>query len=316
MIWKAKNNKIKAADEVCMMSLSEDAYHQTILQLAEKATNEVSWNVTEHVLHSLWVTPVVANDEDENFMYGCQRCGYILHPGWRGTNLMVKSTRNKLTSSFSSSATTGSRKTARRRQQRKRKRQARAEDRRSADHGCRRRRTSASQPYNNKNENIVPLDTNKSSHTPTTDYQRLVLLKNDRPRNNCDRNHFVLTCGRCRDRVHLRGMPKSTTTTISPVTTATKNKKKMGTVATANNSVAAITTKAEESLTNNYEALLPSTTTTTDQSSLGSSRRRSLLEQKRDEKFGRKKIKKSGGSISSSKKSGNIMDFLSSLNDI
>jgi len=315
-----------------------DSYHQTILSLAETSNtdSEIPWQVSQHVLDRVWSTTSSSNndssssatvtDVDDTVVYACQGCGYLIHPGWKGTNLRVKRSNNGSSS-------------IRRRKQRKRIRVERAQEMKAKDNRNNRRRSSVANTNNNTNS----VD---SGSTNTASLQhRLVLLRDDE---SCStdrlvaRNHLVLTCGRCRDKIHLKGLLQQQLKTTSPNVAAPTYKKKMtssitslnggnssdGIGSLANNFVSLPPACSSHQVNNRKKKALPSpqvamatsiaatiATSSTSKASLSSSPSVSLLEQKREEQFGARKRKKKAKSISSDKKTGNLLDFLSSLND-
>jgi hypothetical protein len=309
-----------------------DSYHQTILCLAETSNTdtEIPWQVTQHVLDRVWSTSsnidassfATITDVDDTVVYACQGCGYFLHPGWKGTNLRVKRSNNGSSSN-------------RRRQQRKRRRVARAEEMKANDNKNNRRRSSVTNTNNNTNSG-------DSDSTAANIQHRLVLLLNDE---SCTadrsvvRNHLVLTCGRCRDKIHLKGLLQQQLKTTSSNVVAPTYKKKM--ISSITSLIGGSNSDGTGNLADNFEPLPPgrssyqvnnrrkkpspqvamaasiaatvaTSSTTKSSSSLPSI---SLLEQKRDEQFGARKRKKKAKSISSDKKTGNLLDFLSALND-
>ena len=304
-----------------------DSYHQTILSLAESSNTdtEIPWQVTQHVLDRVWCTTSSPNndaststtvtDVDDTVVYACQGCGYLLHPGWKGTNLRVKRSHNGSAS-------------MRRRKQRKRRRVARAEEMKAQDIRNNRRRSFVA----NTNKN-----TSSGDSATTAELQhRLVLLQDDE---SCTtdrpvvRNHLVLTCGRCRDKTHLKGLLQQQLKTTSPIVAAPTYKKKMnggsgsdGNGNLADNFVSLPPARSSYQANNRKKKTPPQVvmsaaiaatiaTSSTTKSSSSSSPSISLLEQKREEQFGARKRKKKAKSISSDKKTGNLLDFLSSLND-
>jgi len=312
-----------------VVSRLTDAYHQTVL-MGEISNNEISWHVTQHVLDHIWVSSATSSTNanetssfanngqssatatDENIVYACQGCGYILHPGWKGTKLRVKRPNKDG-------------KTIRRREQRKRRRKSCAEETRAKDNfRYQHRHTSSSGP--NDGNAVVNTNSSNKSTSYKTHHQRLVLLQDDE--RSLVRNHLVLTCGRCQDKIYLNGfrreqqMKTNLNATIIPISSTTSTITKMG------------------NLADNFEPLPPSSATAVRPVSYGkkkpsppqvvsmvaaatsitknrsSSSSLSLLEQKREEQFGRKKKRKSKvNSISSGKKTGNLLNFLSSFND-
>jgi hypothetical protein len=311
-----------------------DSYHQAILSLAEASNTgtEISWQVTQHVLDRVWSTTSSSNIDasssatvtDDAVIYACQGCGYLLHPGWKGTNLRVKRFNNGSSS-------------IRRRKQRKRRKIARAEEMKAKDNRNNCRRASFG--------NTKKISNCADAATTTADLQqRLVLLRDDE---SCTtdrsivRNNLVLTCGRCRDKTHLKGLLQQQLKTTSSHLVGPIFKKM---TSSTTSFIVGSSGDGIENLADNFEPLPPArssyqvnnrkkkhppspqvamaasiaatiATSSRTKASLLSSPSTSLLEQKRKEQFGEQKRKKKAKSISSDKKTGNLLDFLSSLND-
>lgn len=289
-----------------------DAYHQTVLGLTESSNTEVAWDVSQHVLDRLWASSTPAEDNVssssikpatvastfDSTIHACQGCGYGLYPGWRGTSMRVK--RPKQPSSLSA------KKTVRRREQRKRRRAARAEEMKAKDNNGRRRSSGVA--------------TTRNDDSATTN-QQLVVLQDDPSIGRLERNRLILTCGKCQDKTYIKGLRREqkqrTSIRSSAITSrgasATIKKRDPPFVPSGN--------------ANNHEENFvslpryrknppppPPPPVAAASKPLKSSL--SLLEQKREQQFGaRKKKKKRVTELSSNKKSGNLLNFLSSLND-
>jgi hypothetical protein len=154
-------------------------YWWKILRLAETSSGEIPWFTSQHVLDRLWQTsrdgPDTATHSACKWVhYACQECGFLLHPGWRGTRIR-SSGRDDL---YSAAVL----KTMRRREQRKRHQAARAKQMRAKDSGGR------------------PVSTKQATADPS-----ILLLESSPKINLLDRNHVVLTCGRCCARYCVKG---------------------------------------------------------------------------------------------------------------
>jgi len=282
-------------------------YHQTVLRLTQDfSTTEVAWDVSQHVLGRLWDDDSSANGGSAQVVppassasatpaHACQRCGYRLYPGWKGTSLRVK--RPKPPSSLSA------KRTIRRREQRKRRRTARAEEMKAKDHTTNSRRHASSARPNTTTPDGNSADTDSDA----TAKQPLVLLRDDPNIGRLDRYRLVLNCGRCRDKTHLKGLRRD------PQQKYPGNKSNPAVVT-------ARTTKATigrvDDLSDNFIRLPklskkpppPRTAAGAVNAAKKSPfpTKMSLLEQKM---AGKKKKKKTD------KTSGNFLNFLSSLND-
>jgi len=199
-------------------------YHQITLGLAETSNNEIAWEVSQQVLDRLWIAglggeasvatsssavvksivldatataPSAAAIDFEDTVYACQACGYLLHPGWRGTYLRVKRPKPFLSIS--------TKKTVRRREQRRRKRIARAEEMKANNKNRSRSRPSSSsyslpKPSSSSSSIKAGSEDANDEHTnarTTNQHKRLLVLRDDLFIGRLDRNHLVLSCGRC-----------------------------------------------------------------------------------------------------------------------
>mmetsp|Transcript_2192 Transcript_2192/g.5837 ORF Transcript_2192/g.5837 Transcript_2192/m.5837 type:complete len:307 (+) Transcript_2192:153-1073(+) len=278
-------------------------HRRTVLRLArEHRGSEIAWDVSQSVLDRLWEQQSAAaapNDpagrgavasgtaaappskQGAVTAYACQGCGVRLHPGWEGSTLRVQRPGKWSTPS--------ARRTVRRRALRKRRAAALAaeRDRRVRNH----RRTPPSggaKPW-------------------------LVVLRDD-PVGPLDRNRLVLTCGLCRHKTYLKGLRRDLPVPSPPRQTAASK------APTTPVAVPPRTTGGVANLSENFERLpeLPGKTSkkskpranhpptaTAGGATKAPSTSMSLLEQK----MGRKKKKKPPPS------GGNLMSFLSSLND-
>lgn len=307
--------------QVCSdVSRLTDAYHQTVLGLTESSNTEVAWDVSQHVLDRLWTSSNPVEDSVsppsiklatvsstfDSTIHACQGCGYGLYPGWRGTSMRVK--RPKQPSSLSA------KKTVRRREQRKRRRAARTEEMKAKDnHGRRRSSVSSLRPdmsvASTRNDNNAAVN------------QHLVVLQDDPIIGRLERNRLVLTCGRCQDKTYIKGLRREqqqrTAIRSTPITSRgasgyiKKRAPPFVPVGDANN-------LAEDFVSlPRYRKKPPKPPPPRVAAALKPSKSSlSLLEQKREQQFGaRKQKKKRVTELSSNKKTGNLLNFLSSLND-
>lgn len=311
--------------QVCSDDVSQltDAYHQTILGLTESSNTKVAWDVSQHVLDRLWMSSATSGSAEENerlssanpataaafhkcTVHACQACGYRLHPGWRGTSLRVK--RPNKPSSPSA------KRTIRRREQRKQRKAARDKEMKAKDQNGRRRSSLSSSAVAKTTGDVI--ETN----------QRMVVLRDDPSIGRLERSRLVLSCGRCQDNTYLKGLrrePKQHTgggpTAASIARDSAYNKKKRAAMTSE-------TTGEVDNLAENFEPLpryqkkppprvqaAASTASNTAKLEASLLPSLSLLQQRME--IGRKKKKKKVTSISSSNKSGNLLSFLSSLND-
>jgi len=137
------------------------------------------------------------------------------------------------------------------------------------------------------------------------------------------RNYLVLTCGRCQDKIHLSGFRqeqqkktilKATFIPSSSTTTATITK--TGNLADNFEALPPSSATSVRSVSYRKKKPFPPPAASTTNNRSSSSPSLSLLEKRREEQFGRKKKRKSKfDSISSDKKTGNLLNFLSSFND-
>lgn len=161
-----------------------------------------------------------------------------------------------------------------------------------------RRRAILAEQFKAKNRKRRPQNTASSS---PFDASTAKILRDDPDVGRLDRNRLVLTCGRCRCKTYLKGLRREVhSASTSPVTTdklatAVEKKRKIQNDGLGDDFI---------SLPKKDPILPASAAGSKPNSSL------SLLEQK----LGRKKKKKTNGGVSKPK-SGNLMSFLSSLND-
>jgi len=168
-------------------------YHQTVLRLAhEFSDTKIAWDVSQNVLDKLWdgnANDSSAADTAEiagtAIHHACQSCGFRLHPGWNGTSLRVKRPNRP--------SLVKVKKTLKRREQRKRKRATRAEEMKARDNRGRRQNSATS------------TNTNSSTDISATN-PKMVFLRDDSGISRLDRNVLVLTCGRCRNKTNLKGL--------------------------------------------------------------------------------------------------------------
>jgi len=271
------------------MSERTHEFHQTILRLAhEFSAEELAWDVSQEILDKVWEQ--ASNKEDNpieaassnggdstTISRSCQACGFQIHPGWRGTTLRVK--RRRPIESLA-------RKRTLKRRALRQKKKALLEQQQSAK----------DRPRHNRRKN---------SASNTSNASRLYLLSDDSTVGPLDRNLLVLTCGRCGDKTCLKGLKRE-----PPL-----QRKKQPSVLGASKPMAS---GGVDNLSGNFEQLpkLAATKTPPVAQSLRGAPAKSrtslptktLLEQKLTKKSKKKKKP-------TAKKSGNLMDFLSSLND-
>lgn len=279
------------------------SYHQTMRGLAQECCNAVAWDISQTVLdrhrekgfpsdppaelsavntQERKALPSASSTESIHPLtsQACQGCGFHLHPGWRGTSIRVR--RPPKASSLSAN------RTLRRREQRKRRRAARAEDM-NVKETSRGRRT--------------PVSTTDGSNP--TDEKQFAILYDSRSICRLDRNLLVLTCGRCHEKTYLKGLRREIR---DPSGTHSKPAPQSSVAAKARADAS-----GTGSLGENFEPLPKHRRKPPPRESLHASESSaplSLLEQK----LARKK-KKKPTSISSNEKSGNLLLFLSSLNN-
>ncbi len=260
-------------------------YHQNVLRLAhEFSGSEIAWNVSQHVLDRLWENEVSspASSAPSNnssstavIAHGCQVCGFQIHPGWKGTTLRVKRP-NKVSS-------VSAKKTLRRRELRKRKKAARAEAMKAKRSG---RRSN---------------DEDKVTAAGGT----LCLLRDDSGIGPLDRNRLVLTCGRCGDKTLCKGLKRETQ--VQPKIMHSNPPRKPQ---------ASISSKS--AALDEFQRLPTISKKPPPQPSRGKIATQKLSSSKMtplEQKLALSKKKKKKPKPSQSKKGGNLMNFLSSLND-
>jgi hypothetical protein len=321
-----------------------DLYRRDVLDLAELYNTEISWITSQQILDTLWsssgkrsslisydtinkksltTTPVNNNYQQPQtstttYCFACQECGYMLYPGWKGTNLRIRRPDQLKQFSITTNATATRiatrRKTVRRREQRKRKLIARNKQM---------ERTASSSARATTMARLT---------TATLSSSNFVLLENDITLSQVCRNHVLLTCGRCHGKVYLAGTKKSSNYSNSP-----KHYQQQQTAKTLSYSSRTTVSKspqqhdhatASTNLDYNFEPLpsLNERPSTSEKRKVSSANQKLLspLEQRQLEKFGPKKKKKKtnnheqfagNNSNNNKKKNNNLMDFLSSLND-
>jgi len=310
-------------------------YHQAVLRLAhEFSGTNVAWDVSQHVLDRVWESesdsaskPNERNRSEASpnsssgtttaattIAQSCQACGVHVHPGWEGTTLRVKRSKQKTNQSPAN-------KTVKRRELRERKRAAMAQERNA----------------NVRHKDRHNLASNNSANSEHKGRIHLLRDEVELGRPTLDRNHLVLTCGRCGDRTRLKGLkrepPKLERKMPPPPNCATL--KLPNTSAGGNGDVDNLSGNFEHlprlsNNNNNHKKKPPFSNTNTwserkffkgstfapknnsarTTTSTTESPKKTLLEQKLGMSSKRKKKKNS-----TPKKSGNLVDFLSSLND-
>jgi hypothetical protein len=329
-----------------------DLYRRDVLDLTELYNTEISWITSQQTLDTLWssagkrsslisydninkksltTTPANNNNYQQpqtsptSYCFACQECGYMLYPGWKGTNLRIRRPDQlkqfSITSSSESTTTDATatriatrRKTVRRREQRKRKSIARNKQmERTASSSS--RMTTMARPT-----------------TAASSSSNFVLLENDITLSQVRRNHVLLTCGRCHGKVYLAGMKKSSNNSNPP-----KHHQQQQIANVLSYSSRTTVSKspqqhdhatASTNLDYNFEPLpsLNERPSMSEKRKVSSANQKLLspLEQRELEKFGPKKKKKKtnnheqfagNNSNNNKKKNNNLMDFLSSLND-
>jgi hypothetical protein len=288
---------------------TNELYHQTVLRLADEFSGtEVAWTVSQHVVGKLWDSSSPEGGERSSFsskgdpvpVYLCQFCGYRLHPGWNGTSLRVKRPGGTLSHE--------TRRTLRRRELRKRKRKALEKEQ---------------QPRGHRHNRTLAPSRPEDAAGIADDGQgkQLVVLRDDPEIGRLDRNRLVLTCGKCKGCTYLKGLRREPQPRMQPLPSPPKPSPSPshGAAETLGTSRARTPPKpgAADNLSENFERLPKlslkrppaqanaAAPTVTQQSPPATM---SLLEQKLVTK--RKKKKKNPP-----KKSGNLIDFLSSLNN-
>ena len=159
-------------------SLLTRRYRSNVLQLASSSNSRVAWETAQHVLDELWKDNDT-NEEGKTLIYGCQGCGYRIHPGWKGTSLRVNRTAKKPSRSLL------------RRLQRKKKKLALLQKKQAKDQSHRQQK----------------------EQTPGPRQQDRLILIQDDPNVVVDRHHLVICCGRCQARVRLKGLKRQQPTT-------------------------------------------------------------------------------------------------------
>lgn len=182
-------------------------YRWKVLNLSETSPTEIAWLTSQHMLDQLWqtshrdkssdistATTPPKNNTSKLVHYACQECGFLLHPGWRGTRIR-SSGREDLNSQ-------SVRKTMRRREQRKRQQAARTKQMKA-------KVGSVSQPSSSSSKQT----------TTAGDKSRTLLLLESSPKINLlDRNHLVLSCGRCHAKYYLKGPGENVATKVTRTT--------------------------------------------------------------------------------------------------
>jgi hypothetical protein len=299
---QSKQNQSKTAQHTQL-------YRQHLLQLAAKSNTQTAWTVSQHVLDRLWDIQqqqqhqqhhqqLEQREKDDNttVVYGCQQCGTILHPGYKGSTIRVKRPQTPT----SSAAAGASLKTIRRRQQRKIQRAAQSK---------RQLMRAAAKSSSNSNSNIDRRSSDNCIEAVVVE-ERLVLLgDDDMSDHKRTESHLVLTCGRCHGKVCLNGIKRPSLTGNGSKPAAPERPDGLAT--TTKKRPASSATAAEgSSLELNFEPLPPSDNNkkwkapNDQRQRLGGGA--TLIEQR----LGPKKKKKKGKGQDSK-----LISFLSSLND-
>lgn len=154
-------------------------YRESALKLSSACDESVGWSTTQCLLDRFWDDHSV--ESGQPIVFGCQVCGFILHPGYLGTTLRLA--RNKKNSEVN--------RTHRRREQRRLRKAAVAKEKLKK----------------------VPNAYRSADALPKTG-TRLVILTDDSSA-VFDRHHLVITCGRCRSSVRCKGLKRETTSSKS-----------------------------------------------------------------------------------------------------
>mmetsp|Transcript_20555 Transcript_20555/g.50442 ORF Transcript_20555/g.50442 Transcript_20555/m.50442 type:complete len:243 (+) Transcript_20555:53-781(+) len=149
-------------------------YRESALKLSSTCDAYVGWATAQCLLDRIWDDQKV--ESGVPIGYGCQACGFILHPGYLGTTLRLA--RGKKKSEVN--------RTHRRREQRRKRKAAIAKEKQKK--------------ASNAPKSIDPL--------PKTG-TNLVILKDDSSV-VFDRHHLVITCGRCKSSVRCKGLKRET----------------------------------------------------------------------------------------------------------
>lgn len=299
------------------VSRIRDEYRQSVLDLChEYSSTQIAWDVSQHFLDKIWNSSPENNDSNGNrgssshkgatpatvfpesggttatVAYACQSCGYRLHPGWNGTTLRVKRPNPPPSPS--------AKRTLRRRELRKRKKAARAEEMKAKDHRNKRgRRATVSGP-----------SSGSMAAEGASPRQKLVLLRDDPGIGRLERHRMVVTCGRCKDKTYLKGLRRGQQEQQQQQRLQTPKTKQE----TANARASQDLRHGAGDLSENFERLPelakkpPPTSNSIEKSPPGAPM--SLLEQKMGLKKKKKKKKGAGNN-----QSGNLLNFLGSLND-
>ena len=158
-------------------------YRTKVLQLGSTSNTEVAWIASQHVLDELWKDtcregPQKTTPISDAVAYGCQECGFVIHPGWNGTSLRVRR--------FDTPS-----RSFRRRQQRKKKQDTFLREKKAKDFQYDRSKKQQQQQQ-------------ASSDDPMS---QMVLLKGD-TNLALDRHHLAISCGRCQAKVRLKGLKR------------------------------------------------------------------------------------------------------------
>lgn len=289
--YTQKVHETKRCSDV-VSELTND-YRSNVVSLAETSNTQIGWVASQHALEGLWQSARNASntvvDFDAKWIdYACQECGYLLHPGCGGTR--IRTSRPQAVTSKTV------RNTLRRREQRKRKHVARVKQMKAKDNGR-----------------------GASSKQNTAD-SRLVLLENAPNVSRLDRNHLVLTCGRCRAKYFLKGPSQAVAPRDMRTSTAARAESAQKVIAAKMKD--AVASEATGRLDGNFVSL-PPTSNGNKNSSLTASGTRTnafgaltsppltLLEQRQQERFGNRKRRQIKNAAPNCK----LLNFLSSLND-
>jgi hypothetical protein len=352
-LWKScrSSNNLKNDDNI---NNPTRQYRQKLMQLAATSSpTQIGWLVSQHVLDRLWTSQQWSHQDGtkksfyqaatsssgdtgsttDKVFYACQQCGNILHPGWRGSHLRVKTRRRKRTKILPPSFTTtlaATTSTSDMSQGMVLRRELRAHRRRQQHYqptavvtATTRTATTTAASGVLETQTLaasrVPCD---SSGIDNVSNPRLIfhLLEDDVDTNSTSNHYLELTCGRCHGKVALNGVKRQQPQrrrqhreNVSVSTPKTKKQPKTSLLASSSTTIDGSLSRETDTHEVEFVALPPNE----------SKRKRSWLESGDALVAGlpvkvgptnrttKTKIKKRKGSPMKSK----LTDFLSSLND-
>lgn len=149
-------------------------YRESALKLSSACDEFVGWVTTQCLLDRIWDDHLV--ESGQPVMFGCQLCGFVLHPGYLGTTLRLA--RNKNNSKVN--------RTHRRREQRRLRKAAVSKEK--------------LKKVSNAHKSVDALPKTGTQLVILTDDSSVVF----------DRHYLVITCGRCRSSVRCKGLKRET----------------------------------------------------------------------------------------------------------